>query len=105
MHASVGEPIYVALRREGRFWAYDYLSKIPPDDAPVFLKGRVTGTRSGLNLECGIESYFVPRGDGPKLEERARKPGAFLAVTVSVDHGGGAVLRAATTDRGKGFGK
>lgn len=107
---DVGETIYVALRRDGRFWTNDYVSKTPPRSASAFLRGRVTRVRlaaapspsdmdAGVDVEYGIESYFVPEGQGPKLEAAARQPGAFLAVEVVTDRHGRSVLRHAIPER------
>jgi uncharacterized membrane-anchored protein len=106
LHFAVGETIYVALRRDGRFWTNDYVSKTPPTTAPAFLRGRVTRVSptaapkgTGIDAEYGIESFFVPEGQGAKLEAAGRERGAFLAVEVIVDRNGRSVLRQASPER------
>ncbi len=57
----------------------------------VFLKGTIV-QRQGhtVELKYGIESYFVPEGEGRKLEQSA---GKALTVEVTVDSEGRAVIR------------
>lgn len=100
-----GETVYVALRREGRFWVVDGVSRRPPADAAAFLRGQVTDLlpeRRPTNgpyepatcrVAYGIESWFVPRGQGRALEEAGRRPDRQLIVEAAVDRNGKAVLR------------
>ncbi len=87
-----GDPVYVTLRREGRFWVADSASKAPPADGRLFLRGRATQVSSEyLQVEYGIESYFVPEGKGRELERDGAKG---LTVEVALDRHGRAVIRA-----------
>lgn len=103
-----GDTVYVTLRRDG---AYYTAASASPDlpDAPVFLRGTVTdvqhdtrdpkGFAHSVWVRYGIESWFVPRGEGPTLEREAAKPGNMLAVQVVVDRAGVAVLRQVRVER------
>ena len=74
---GVGVPQYKTLNR--------------PDNQ-LFIKGRVTGYESEYTnyaIEYGIESYFVPEGEGKDIE-RAR--GRNLYTQVSIDKNGNAVI-------------
>lgn len=86
-----GATAYVTLRKQGRFWGAESVSKTAPGDQALFIRGRVTHTGpDAINLEYGIESYFVPEGKGRELE-RAR--GDRLAAEVAVDGTGRAAIR------------
>jgi uncharacterized membrane-anchored protein len=87
---SKGDPVYVTLRRVGRFWDAASAAKSPPSDGRLFIKGRVSQVmRDGLRAEYGIESYFVPEGKGRDLERAA---GKGLVVEAAVDRHGRAVI-------------
>lgn len=102
-----GDTVYVVLRRDRGFQVAERVSRRRPD-APLFVRGTVTdvqhadstGSRpvSSIGVSYGIESWFVPRGEGPALERAARAPGKMLAVQVSVDREGRAVLRQARVE-------
>jgi uncharacterized membrane-anchored protein len=92
-----GETVFVTLRREGRFWVTDGVSKSPPEEGKLFLRGRVRqGTDKDLRVEYGIESYFVPEGKGRELERQA---GRGLIVEAVVDHRGRALIRGVQIER------
>ena len=57
----------------------------------LFLQGKVTRTTtSGLNIVYGIESYFVPEGQGRKVERVSR---GNLDAKVAIDNSGRAVIK------------
>jgi uncharacterized membrane-anchored protein len=61
----------------------------------VVLKGRVSAQGWG-GIRYGIESYFVPEGEGRRLESLARD--RKLAVLVSVDKAGNAAIKGLIID-------
>lgn len=86
-----GDRVYVALRRQGRFWEAESVSKSPPKEGVLFLRGRVSQAAvDKISMEYGIESYFVPEGKGSELERQA---GHGLTVDAAVDRHGRAVIR------------
>jgi uncharacterized membrane-anchored protein len=92
-----GETVYVTLRRQGRFHETELVSKSPPEEGKLFLRGRVRqSTSQNLTVEYGIESYFVPEGKGRELERQA---GRGLSVEVAVDQRGRAVIRGVRVER------
>jgi uncharacterized membrane-anchored protein len=86
-----GDLVYVTLRRQGRFWVAETADKAPPEDGRLFIRGRAVQIASdGMRVEYGIESYFVPEGQGRELE---REAGRGLTVEAAVDRHGRAVIR------------
>ncbi len=72
--------IYIVLKKRGDMWEYDRASVSKPEISheEVFLKGAVVsdvfGYSGSLSIKYGIESYFVPEGEGRELEKsRERK--------------------------------
>ena len=49
-----------------------------------------------LQVRYGIESYFVPQGEGPRLEALARDK--KLAARIAVDKGGNAAIKGLQID-------
>ena len=94
-----GETLYVSLVRVGRFAERSTVSRTPPTDAMAFLRGTVVSVdKENCRVEYGIESWFVPRGDGPELEREARRKDRQLLAEIAVDRTGHAVLRAVTVE-------
>ena len=67
------------------------------------IKGRVQYTSAQSEtapaqtfVRYGIESYFVPQGEGPRLEALARN--RKLAALVAVDKGGNAAVKGIIID-------
>ena len=97
-----GGTVFVSLRRQGRFWNVDSVSSEQPEDERLFIRGKARNAREGgadwragaprpeLGVEYGIESYFVPEGEGKSYEAQR---GAGLAVEVAVDRYGRAAIR------------
>jgi uncharacterized membrane-anchored protein len=68
-----------------------------PEKHHVVLKGRVLfGSAAAETVNYGIESYFVPQGEGRRLEELARS--RKLAVLVAVDKAGNAAIKGLLID-------
>jgi uncharacterized membrane-anchored protein len=99
---------YVTLEaQEGGGWMPVRLTASRPRETgpkQIVLKARtffrfptVEQNSSGtVQVRYGIESYFVPEGEGPRLEEMARDK--KLAVLVAVDGKGNAALKGIVID-------
>lgn len=89
---AAGDRVYVGLAQQGDIWDAVSASHSPPDG--LYIKGRVTRTSQGrLNVEYGIESYFVPEGTG-HIIERARD----VKVRAAIDSSGNAVIKGLLVD-------
>jgi uncharacterized membrane-anchored protein len=96
-------PFYVTLeKKEDGTWAAARITRTYPHDAGpgrVALKGRLQfGNWSDAYVwpRYGIESYFVPQGQGLQLEAMAREK--KLAVRVAVDRAGDAAIKGLIID-------
>ena len=90
---SNGEAIYGTLSQKGEFWTLDSVSHNRPraKEGQVFMKGRVTwSANDNVSIEWGIESYFLPEGEGKSIE---RQRDGNLSAVVAVASSGNAVLR------------
>ena len=106
--------VYVTLRPGTPTWypvsvCHDF-PVVPQGD--VAIRGEVTGITNGawnpaarrweegsasvLSVRYGIESYFVPEGEGRELENPGRD--APVSVRVAVDHAGRAGIQAILVD-------
>lgn len=103
---AANTPFYVVLeRKEGGAWqAVKVTSATPSEKSPdrIVLKARSrhqwqAGSANAQNLvRYGIESYFVPEGQGLKLENMARDK--KLATLVAVDARGNAAIKGLIID-------
>ena len=100
---------YVVLeKKEGGAWQpVKASSNMPRETSPdrIVLKGRSTwrwptggSPNATVRVRYGIESYFVPQGEGKRLEDLAREK--KLAALVAVDSGGNAAIKGILIDRG-----
>lgn len=98
-------PFYVTLEQsDDATWRPIRLSVAKPQAASpkqVVLKGRslvpVPNYEAGsVTVRYGIESYFVPEGEGPRLEELARD--RKLAILIAVDGSGAAAIKGILID-------
>lgn len=100
-----GDSVYVALTRQGDYWVPVALHRNPPEAAAgrVVIKGKVEyvehggpqgadQSRTALNIRYGIESYFVPEGEGRALERP--HPDEVISIRVVVDRYGNAGIKA-----------
>lgn len=88
---ATGDVVYVRL--QDRQPAADAVGvrRAPARDWDLFIRGTVTGVRDSgrvLEVQYGIESYFVPEGKGLELQ-RARD----IKAVVAVDRSGTAILK------------
>ena len=81
-----GDKVFVGLKIEDGYGFPTGVYKNPPDG--LFIKGIVKEEFRGLNVEYGIESYFVPEGKGREIERNRH-----LEVKVVIDKFGNAVLK------------
>ncbi|WMW21471.1 GDYXXLXY domain-containing protein [Methanolobus mangrovi] len=87
-----GESIYAVLSEKTTYWGIDSISHAKPaiGDKDVCMKGTVTrNTGDAIMIEWGIESYFVPEGEGWQIQEQMDN----ISVIVSVDTDCSAVVK------------
>lgn len=95
---STDDTIYAALSKKEKFWTVDSVSHSIPSLAEnqVCMRGGVSMTASRqidnrVGVEWGIESYFVPEGEGRKIERERNAENT--SVIVSVDSTCSSVLK------------
>jgi uncharacterized membrane-anchored protein len=106
---SPNTPFYVTLEKaQDGTWAPIKLSRDKPQEIGpdrIVLKGRNRFNRLGLeasdpnavnSVRYGIEQYFVPQGEGPRLEALARDK--KLAALIAVDGSGNAAIKGILID-------
>lgn len=100
------DTVYVVLRQGEPYWEpVSIHHEMPPHDAgTVVIRGEVqwtgvwTGTeqKDGINVRYGIESYFVPEGEGREIE-LPRNEGK-VTIQVAVDARGDSAIKAVLVD-------
>jgi uncharacterized membrane-anchored protein len=104
----LNRPFYVVLEKKpDGTWAPIKISRAKPSEASadrIVLKGRSTFGWSStaspdavLAVRYGIESYFVPEGQGKRLEVLAREK--RMAALIAVDAKGNAAIKGLIVDR------
>jgi uncharacterized membrane-anchored protein len=96
-----GDTAYVVLTQRQGVWVASRATLQRPEEFEVFLTGRLTSVSLGAfplsaTVEYGIESYFVPEGQGRELETAARA-GTLLA-RVRINRFGEAVIQELIVD-------
>ncbi len=96
-----GNPVYVGLKKsdDGLWNAVSATIKRPEDKSDVvFIKGKIylvsnsIGGSKKLQINYGMEKYFIPEGDGPGLEKlRSEK---VLSIVAAVSDSGEAGIKA-----------
>ena len=96
-----GEDIFVELTQRGKFWeAVAIHEKRDITKGMVCIKGRVKYCYSKrLSLIYGIESYFVPEGEGRELERSMRGNKSSVSVEAVVDSSGNAMIKRVYIDK------
>ena len=90
-HFRVDDQVYVTLDMDGEYSRIKQVHYDPPR-GEIYLKGRVVQVHGDqISLEYGIESYFVPEGEG-KLIER-RRNGGRVDVLAAVDRRGHVMIK------------
>ena len=89
LNATENGFLYISLKKEGKYWNTNNVYKDRPNELSI--KGRIK-YKNGRNIEIeyGIESFFVPEGEGRELERHRNS--RELDVGVSVDRFGNAVI-------------
>ena len=90
-----GKRVYVKLEPRERFWeATAVKTKMPVSDNGVYIKAKVNHCyNKKLKLNYGIESYFVPEGEGKDIEKNMRGNKSSVEVEVLVDTSGNAIIK------------
>ncbi|MBN1134232.1 MAG: GDYXXLXY domain-containing protein [Methanosarcinaceae archaeon] len=70
---SIGDTIYATLSKKEKFWTVDSVGHFSSHlaETQVCMRGSVTASSQIDNrvwVEWGIESYFVPEGEGREIE-------------------------------------
>jgi len=92
-----GDTIYVVLVKDERYWravsAHPNKLKLP--QGQIAIRGEVRNAqsyRSDIWVSYGINTYFVPEGEGRKLERP--QEGDVVDIEVAIDENGDAAIRA-----------
>jgi uncharacterized membrane-anchored protein len=103
---SANEPFYVVIEKQadGAWKPVKVSLAFPKETSPdrVVLKGRAAftapwrGPNATQQVRYGIESYFVPEGQGKRLEDMAREK--RMAALIAVDSGGNAAIKGIIID-------
>ncbi|KGK97892.1 hypothetical protein LI82_09025 [Methanococcoides methylutens] len=78
-----GESVYATLSEKENYWMIDSISHTRPDisDKKVCMKGVVTGNYDDtLHVRWGIESYFVPEGEGIPIQMQMENASVIVSV-------------------------
>lgn len=90
-----GDKVYVGLDIREKYAVATNIYSSPPKDG-LYIKGTLKDVSvNRLNIEYGIESYFVPEGEGKVIE---RQRGKNVDVKVSIDKSGNSVIKAVLID-------
>tara|TARA_Y100000310_G_C20645282_1_gene796211 strand:+ start:1374 stop:1895 length:522 start_codon:yes stop_codon:yes gene_type:complete len=89
------DKVYVLLKIDDqKIGSLANIDKIKPSEG-VFIEGTVKSVYNNrLNIEYGIESYFVPEGKGKEIERNLGK----IYTKVAVDDFGNAVIKSLVLD-------
>lgn len=100
------DDVFVVLRRGETYWEPVSIHRDMPahDSGTVVIRGKVQYSgvwiggenRDGINVRYGIESYFVPEGEGREIE-LPRNDGK-VAILAAVDGDGAAAIKAVLID-------
>lgn len=90
-----GEAVYIKIEPKERFWeATAVETKRSVSDNGVYIKAKVKYCyNKKLELNYGIESYFVPEGEGKNIEKNMRGNKSSIEVEVLVDSSGNAMIK------------
>ena len=89
------EKIYVELEPKERLWEVKAVkTKKPVSADAVYIKAKVKycyNKKVGLNY--GIESYFVPEGEGKEIEKNMQGGKSSVEVEALIDSSGNAIIK------------
>lgn len=89
-----GDVIYVRLEPAEAYWKPVNIGTKKCGDESVCIRGKIqVAYPRRLVVTYGIESYFVPEGEGKELEKRTSRTDAPMGVEVIVDASGQAVIQ------------
>jgi len=91
-----GDTVYVVIETDSRGVAHIVsVGKNQPFKSSLFLRGEVIDVRRNeIDVEYGIESYFVPEGEGDKIERSIQD----IYVKIVVDRHGRAIIKSLIAD-------
>ncbi|MFH1784560.1 MAG: GDYXXLXY domain-containing protein [bacterium] len=95
-HYKPGETLYIQLEKKGKYWsAVDIKEKKDRDKGKLYIKGKIKRSYGHeLTLHYGIESYFVPEGEGKAIEKSMRGvEKSPVTVEVYISDSGSAVIK------------
>ncbi len=93
----IDDTVYVSLRTDGDYARIKQVHYDPPA-GELYIKGRVVGVQSDqVTVEYGIESYFVPEGEGKHIEHGRNR--GRVDVLAAVDRRGHAMIKKLLLDR------
>lgn len=95
-----GQEVYVSLKLDGQNWKIDKITLTKPLRG-LFLQGRISEVQKEkyqetYGIQYGIESYFVPEGEGKKLESLREQKKLNAVINVAPD-GQAKIKRLATS--------
>ncbi|MFC1648119.1 GDYXXLXY domain-containing protein [Nanoarchaeota archaeon] len=92
---NVDDKIYVTLNQQDGFGIPSGAYRTSPEEG-LFIKGTVKEVKDDrVDIEYGIESYFVPEGEGKVIE---RQRSGNVDVKVVIDKYGTAMIKAVLID-------
>lgn len=96
-----GENVFVKIEPKDKFWeAAGIGSKKGAFGEGVYLKGKVRYYYDQkLELYYGIESYFVPEGEGKDIERNMRGNKTSVEVEAIVDSSGNALIKKVSVNK------
>jgi len=84
------DKVYVVLSKQDGYGTASGIYKNQPNEG-LFIKGTIKNIRnSQITIEYGIESYFVPEGEGWEIQ---RQSGRGLEAKVAIDKFGNAIIK------------
>ena len=95
------QPIFVTLETRGDHWGATGIYTTHPRviGAQVVIKGTVDWvTDETVSIGYGIDSYFIPEGDGQEIEALLRTDPDAVRVGVAINDTGKAVIRGLQVD-------
>lgn len=88
---DLNERVYVTIENKEGYVSVDGIFRFEPSNDKKFIKARVIDNYSNsLGLEYGIESYFIPEGEGGSIEQYR---GRNLDAKIIVDKNGNAIIK------------
>ncbi len=96
---ATGDTLFIRLRQGDLFAQPASVHKEYPPvlENHVVIKGKVTGNfRDRIRVRYGIESFFIPEGEGRALERP--EPGSKVTILVAVDRFGNSAIKTVLVD-------